>query len=487
MCPRMFKHQCSAKRHRAICTFGGGHDPVAAVGTLDSHLAEMLDEMTDNDTSDTESVSEMETTEVVSREILSHDNAVSDTQTESTEVVVFERATLDSASSDEQIPGEAANITVIEPLRQETDVDAVIQYDSNVPRPSTDESQLSQTITHETAFFKLGNKKIRKTPDAPLCVSVYDLISAITYQNIKHARSTFERMKESYPEVPLSCSYLKFSGAGQRETPVTKAKGAVMIMNLLPGPKAAQFRLACADILVRYLGGDESLVAEIRRNRDLQETAESTDPVSLFGNAARPTAEFHETNSLVLQSVTNIVDLRAPQHYMRQVFGRWSHVHPVGRPQEILSAEELARVAVVKNGSQGESTGRQLTHTSAFPNSKLLDSCLTLAYTHVEMKAKDHWINSGELYEGLCEGKTVRDTELLLVRDQAEYERRLIVVQQLCHAESDSYELQLAQEKTKQIEAEARKAQADVKHKQIELEMLRLQFEIRKFDMSHAK
>lgn len=283
-------------------------------------------------------------------------------------------------------------------------------------------------------------------------------------------------------------------------------------MNLLPGPKAAQFRLACADVIVRYLGGDESLIADIHRNRDLQEATEESDPIRLFSNAARPVAEFHETSSLVLESVTNIVDLRAPQHYMRQVFGRWSNVHPVGRPQEVLSAEELARVAIVKNGSQGESTGRQLTHTSAFPNSKLLDSCLTLAYTHVEMKAKDHWINSGELYEGLYEGKTVRDTELLLVRDQGEYERRLIVVQQFCHLESGSCELQLAQEKTKQIEAEektkqieaearraeadaearraeaeARRAEASVQDKQVELEMLRLQFEIRKFEISNGK
>ena len=38
------------------------------------------------------------------------------------------------------------------------------------------------------------------------------------------------------------------------------------IINLLLGQTAAHFRLRAADIVVRALGGDETLVAEIRAN-----------------------------------------------------------------------------------------------------------------------------------------------------------------------------------------------------------------------------
>jgi hypothetical protein len=40
----------------------------------------------------------------------------------------------------------------------------------------------------------------------------------------------------------------------------------VKIINFLPGPQAARFRHACADIVVRFLEGDLSLVEEIRKN-----------------------------------------------------------------------------------------------------------------------------------------------------------------------------------------------------------------------------
>lgn len=187
-------------------------------------------------------------------------------------------------------------------------------------------------------------------------------------------------------------------------------------------------------------------------------------------------AIFHVTNALKLQSATNLIDLRDPQFYMRQVFGKWAMVHPVGRPDQILSAEQLAEFAVIKIGSQSGNTGRQHKHTTTFSRSQLLDSCLTKSFTYVEMKAKDIWLNSGELYEGLYEGKNIKDTELLLVRSQDEYARLLSVVQQLCN-ENDSLSLRLAQETSRQMEADACKAQ-------FEFEKLQLEFEMHKFEVA---
>ncbi len=171
-----------------------------------------------------------------------------------------------------------------------------------------------------------------------------------------------------------------------------------------------------------------------------------------------------------LTSATNFIDFRSAQVYARQVFDRVSDVHPIGRPQDVVSASQLAELAVVKIGSQGSNTGRQLNHSATFDRSKLLDSKLTNAYSHVEALAKDNWKNNGELFEGLFEGKVSRDTELLLVKDQDDYERQMRCYHQLCPVESTPLELQLAQEKSRQAEADAdaRKAEANADARKVE-------------------
>ena len=45
----------------------------------------------------------------------------------------------------------------------------------------------------------------------------------------------FLRLAERYPEVAAACSYFKFAGRRQRETPVADAKTLVQIILLLPG------------------------------------------------------------------------------------------------------------------------------------------------------------------------------------------------------------------------------------------------------------
>ena len=298
-------------------------------------------------------------------------------------------------------------------------------------------------------------------------MSAYDLIAAITDQDANNARTSFIRLKEEHSEIAALCSLYKFAGKGNHTSPATDAKGAVIIMNLLPGKKAAEFRKACAGIMVRYLGGDETLIGEIKRNQVVQEIVSETNAIRFFAEAVNA-AKFHDASLLIIESATDVQEFRAPQFYFRQILGKWSKMHPTGRPQDVMSADELSEVAVIKIGSMGV-TERQLTHNKQFDRSELLDSCLTISFTHVETKAKDYWRDRGELYEGLHESKTVRDTELLIVRNQEDYERYLTFVQQLCERfpyitdkpqEDTALELSLAQEKSRQLDAEARKEEA---------------------------
>jgi hypothetical protein len=54
---------------------------------------------------------------------------------------------------------------------------------------------------------------------------------------------------------------------------------------VMPGRAAAKVRRSAADVMVRYLGGDPSLVSEIATNRLRQEDLEEDDPARIFGEA----------------------------------------------------------------------------------------------------------------------------------------------------------------------------------------------------------
>jgi hypothetical protein len=125
--------------------------------------------------------------------------------------------------------------------------------------------------------------RIRKTAEDPPRVSVYDVISAVVGESA-NPRQTFARLRKEHSAVVAGWDNLhKFPGSGQRPTPVVDARGAVEILMLLPGRVAAHFRRSAADVIVRYLGGDPSLVDEVAANRLIQEQLPEDHPSRIFG------------------------------------------------------------------------------------------------------------------------------------------------------------------------------------------------------------
>ena len=82
----------------------------------------------------------------------------------------------------------------------------------------------------------------------------------------------------------------KFSGEGQRQTPVADARAMAEIVMVLPGRTAARYRKKAADIIVRYLGGDPTLVEEVAANRLRQEELDEDEPARLFGQTVQSEA-----------------------------------------------------------------------------------------------------------------------------------------------------------------------------------------------------
>ena len=126
-------------------------------------------------------------------------------------------------------------------------------------------------------------RRIRKTAEDPPRVSVIDTIALITGHTPTVCSHTFQRLKEDYPEVGSDWSNFRFAGRGQRDTPIADARGIVEVIMVLPGRAAGQVRKAAADVMVRYLGGDPSLVDEVAANRLRQEDLDADDPARLFG------------------------------------------------------------------------------------------------------------------------------------------------------------------------------------------------------------
>ena len=130
-------------------------------------------------------------------------------------------------------------------------------------------------------------QQIRKTAESPPRISVYDVLGAVTGYARDDRSQLFHRLCQQFPEVLTICQDFKFSGKGQRQTPVTDAEGITQIIMLLPGRAAAIARQSAANVVVRYLGGDVSLVREIMANRNMQAELEPDHPASIFGQSVK--------------------------------------------------------------------------------------------------------------------------------------------------------------------------------------------------------
>ena len=133
---------------------------------------------------------------------------------------------------------------------------------------------------------------IRKTPETPPAVSVFDVIASCTGTALRDCPQVWRRLLEKHAEVMTNCHDFQFAGQGQRPTPVADSRGITEIIMLLPGRAAAQFRKRSADLIVRFLGGDPSIVHEVAGNRLMQEGAPEDHPMRFFGE----TVESDELN-----------------------------------------------------------------------------------------------------------------------------------------------------------------------------------------------
>lgn len=110
--------------------------------------------------------------------------------------------------------------------------------------------------------------QIRMTPQGQ--PSVFDMIRVLGGQ--KNPHQVWERLVESHSEVVPKCENFKFSGRGQRETPVARTKeDAYYILGLLPGAVGRKYREQAAKLFTRFLDDPASVAtAAVERMSDEQ-------------------------------------------------------------------------------------------------------------------------------------------------------------------------------------------------------------------------
>lgn len=169
-------------------------------------------------------------------------------------------------------------------------------------------------------FGEFRGARIRKTDDVPPKISVLDFIEAVTETpNPRRRWADIRRtLEEAGNDLSDVYSLHQFPGARQRDTPVTDARGMVLILNFLPGKRAQIFRESCANVVVRYLGGDETLIGEIRQLREVQQQLPGDHPLRVFGEdveaRAPPEEELDDVRALKRQRIKNELELENAKH-----------------------------------------------------------------------------------------------------------------------------------------------------------------------------
>lgn len=102
--------------------------------------------------------------------------------------------------------------------------------------------------------------------------AVYDFIAKACQKENEstYAKNTFYRLirdgSEHKLEVDSFCVYLKFPGAGQRETPCATIRGLQRLLMILGGKVASEFRKLVEGTFTRVMAGDQSLIEVINAN-----------------------------------------------------------------------------------------------------------------------------------------------------------------------------------------------------------------------------
>lgn len=291
--------------------------------------------------------------------------------------------------------------------------------------------------------------KVRVTDETPRRASVFDVIRVVT--ETPNPRVTFQRLCAEYTDIVTRCYNCQFHGERQRETPVADAEGLMYIIQLLPGRRAALFRMHAAQLLVRFLAGDQSLHDEIDANAEAQ-------------------AALHTSHQMQMMTDVVYANPKSRKYIMKSSRMAGKHIHQFyNKPVVYLLGFESEGKNYVKVGWSDDIRSRMEAHFKDYPNFELysivsMDNAYRLEKAFKERFAayNEEVAIGGKIKTELFTGLAIEDADEGLV--------------ELYH------ELRLQNASDKQIELERMKLEAQLRMAEMQhaIEMKRLELEIEK-------
>jgi len=209
----------------------------------------------------------------------------------------------------------------------------------------------------------------RRTAEEPPRVSVYDVIAAAKGCDGNIAGEVFRRMLQSgtipkCEEVPQSliqanCLNQTSRGGARKPVVVATAEEIVQILWALPGTN--EFRKNCADVVVKYLGGDLRLVEKVFRNREVQEQMAATargHPARIFGQAVEASSVQTAEASIMsliegkLEEVFHGWFSSAESRFKELVRKEFQQTHPWDFHKRAGNQNSLVEIGVIVEGEE---------------------------------------------------------------------------------------------------------------------------------------
>jgi len=343
--------------------------------------------------------------------------------------------------------------------------------------------EIPNQLTHLKfdGIFQGRESEIRITPDK--MISVFDFIKVVGGQaNPKNVWYEIERKHKN--ELALFSGQYKFKGQGKTTSPVVNVQGMVKILFWLPGELAKQFRSKSAETMIRYLGGDLTLIEEIKMI-DQEHQVNPDNIAQVFRN------EVNNNNLLNFNQINNSKQLlshfggKTNVLYMlifylhekwylkfgivnvRPFFERFNeHFLELGPEICVMDAFQSPDITIIEAEHKSSTFFKQ--HKSILPkksgvgnHTEIYELSETLTYQMIQ----------GEILKVAGErvtdpppsySKAIENNELDISKEKTEQERE--------------------KTKQKQIEFEMKKLEVEFETKKLEFEMMKLEYEMRKTD-----
>ena len=349
-----------------------------------------------------------------------------------------------------------------------------------------------------SGIFQGREHEIRITSDK--MISVFDFIKVVGGQ--KNPHETWKDIKKKYKNEVLGFSEnLKFPGAGQKLTPVINVQGMVKLLFWLPGELAKQFRSKSAETMIRYLGGDLTLIDEIK-TIDQQHIDNPNNIAQVFRDEIQPPqiqSLFNQDQINTSKQLINYFGNKNDIFYMFsfKFFENWYAKYGiVGELRELyLRIEEhksefndicFHNIIQCSNIDKVESDFKD----TALVKMNKVKIPKKNGGNHVEVLKLSELITTGVIRDEMI--KVAGDRMLdPLPPSYEEIETNCLAIEQehtkqmeIEYKESTKQKEVECTELTKQKEIELRQKEVELEMKKLDLEMKKMEYEIRKLELS---